>query len=76
MHIFFFNLKKKTIENPKFNFLTIICEIRKNVRIQSCSFQKDLQILSHIISEKTYIFRFNSKKYDSNSRIPFFRQNI
>ena len=43
MHIFLFNLKKKTIENPKLNFLTIMCEIRKNVRIQSCSFQEDLQ---------------------------------
>ena len=28
MHIFLFNLKK-TIKNPKFNVLTIICEIRK-----------------------------------------------
>ena len=28
MYIFLFNLKN-TIENPKFNFLTIICEIRK-----------------------------------------------
>ena len=36
----------------------------KNVRIQSCSFQKYLQILSHTVSEKKYIFRFNSKKYD------------
>ena len=43
----------------------------KNVRIQSCSFQKDLQILFHTVSEKTYIFPFNSKKYDSNSRIPY-----
>ena len=33
----------------------------KNVRIQSCSFQTDLQILNHTVSEKTYIFRFNSK---------------
>ena len=45
MHIFLFNLKK-AIENLKFNFLTIICEIRKNVTIQSCSFQKDLQIFA------------------------------
>ena len=28
----------------------------KNARKQSCSFQKDLQILSDIVSEKTYIF--------------------
>ena len=68
--------KKKTIENPKLHFLTIICVIRKNVRIQSCSFQKDLQVLSHTVYEKTHIFCFNSKKYDLNSRIPFFRQNI
>ena len=27
----------------------------------SCSFQKDPQILSHIVSDKTYILRFNSK---------------
>ena len=33
----------------------------KNVRIQSCSFQKDLQILSDAVSRKTYIFRFNPK---------------
>ena len=26
----------------------------KNVRIQSCSFQKDLQILFHTVSEKTH----------------------
>ena len=48
----------------------------KNVRIQSCSFQKDLQILYHTVSDKTYIFRFNYKKYDWNSKIPFFRQNM
>ena len=36
-------------------------KFEKNVRIQSCSFQKDLQILSHTVSEKTYSFRFNSK---------------
>ena len=29
--IFFFLIQKNTIENPKFNFLTIICEIRKKV---------------------------------------------
>ena len=33
----------------------------KNVRIQSCLFQKDLQVLSHTVYEKTYIFCFNSK---------------
>ena len=49
---------------------------KKNVRIQSCLFQKYLQILFHTVSEKTYIFRFNSKKYDWNSKIPFFRQNM
>ena len=38
-----------------------MCEIRKNVRMQSCSFQKDLQFLSHTFSDRTYIFRFNSK---------------
>ena len=31
-------------------------EYEKNVRIKSCSFQKDLQILSNTVSEKTYIF--------------------
>ena len=29
MYIFLFNTKKNTIENPKFIFLTKICEIRK-----------------------------------------------
>ena len=29
--------------------------------MQSSSFQKDLQFLSHTVSNKTYIFRFNSK---------------
>ena len=38
-----------------------MCKIRKNVRIQNCSFQKDLQFLSQTVSDKTYIFRFNSK---------------
>ena len=32
-----FNLKK-AIQNPKFNFLTIICKIRKNVSLQDCLF--------------------------------------
>ena len=36
----------------------------KNVRIQSCSLQKDLKFLSHAVSDKKYIFCFNSKKYD------------
>ena len=39
----------------------------KNVRIQSCSFQKDLKILSNTVFDKTYIFRFDSKKYDEKS---------
>ena len=30
----------------------------KNVRIQSCSFQKDLQILSRTVSEKDIFFLF------------------
>ena len=33
-------------------------------------------MLFHTVYDKTYIFRFNSKKYDSNSKIPFFRQNM
>ena len=48
----------------------------KNVGIQSSSFQKDLQIMFHTVSDKRYIFRFNSKKYDLNSKIPFFTQNM
>ena len=35
--------------------------MKKNVRMQSCSFQKDLQFLFHTVSDKTYIFSFNSK---------------
>ena len=42
------------IQNSIFN--NNIRNEKKNVRIQSCSFQKDLQILSHTVSEKTYIF--------------------
>ena len=34
--IFFFLIKKNTIENQKFNFLTIICEIQKNVSLKNC----------------------------------------
>ena len=34
----------------------------KNVRIKSCSFQKDLQIFFYTVSEKTYNFCFNSTK--------------
>ena len=45
----------------------------KNVRIQSCLFQKDLPIWSDTVSDETYIFRFNSK---NTIKIPFFRQNI
>ena len=33
--IFFFVIQKSNIENPKFNFLIIICEIRKK-----CKFAK------------------------------------
>ena len=29
--------------------------------MKSCSFEKDLQVLFHTVSDKTYIFRFNSK---------------
>ena len=29
--------------------------------MQRCSFYRDLQFLSHTISDETYIFRFNSK---------------
>ena len=36
----------------------------KNVRMQNCSSQKDLLILTDIISDKRYIFHFNFKKYD------------
>ena len=36
----------------------------KNVILQNCSFQLDLQILSDIASDKKYIFHFNLKKYD------------
>ena len=53
---------KNTIGNPKLNFLTIICGIRKKVRIQNCLFQLDLQSLPDIVSDKTYIFYFNFKK--------------
>ena len=35
--ILFFLILKNTIENPKFNFLTIISEIRKNLSFQNCS---------------------------------------
>ena len=44
--------------------------------MQSCSFQKDLQILSHTVSDKTYIFRFIFKKYNKNSKIPFLSKNM
>ena len=36
--------------------------MKKNVRLQSCSFQKDLQILSHTVFKKHIFFGFNSKK--------------
>ena len=32
--------------------------------MENCSFQKDLQILSDIVSDKMYIFHFNLEKYD------------
>ena len=44
--------------------------------MQICSFQWGLQILSHIVSDKTYIFRFNSKKYDKNLKIQFLKRNM
>ena len=60
-------IRKKSLS--KFHFPVKLYEIRKNfmiryvknVRTQSCSFQTDLQIFSHTVSDKTYIFRFNSK---------------
>ena len=36
----------------------------KIVMIQNYLLHKDLQILSDAVSDKMYIFRFNSKKYD------------
>ena len=76
MYIFLFNLKIYYWKTKVQLFLTIICEIRKKLRMQSYSFQKDLQFLSNTVSDKTYIFRFNCKKYDWNLKIPFFRQNM
>ena len=56
MHIFLSNLKK-TIENPKFNFLTIICEIWKKCKnTKLFVFLKRSKILSNTVSNKTYIF--------------------
>ena len=48
----------------------------KNVSLQNCSFQLNLQILSGMVSDKTYIFHLNLKKYDSISKIPLFKQNM
>ena len=46
----------------------------KNVKLQNCSFQLDLQMLSDIVSDKMYIFGFNFEKYNWNSKIAFFKQ--
>ena len=35
---------------------------RKNVAIQNCLVQKDPQISSEIVSDKTYIFHFDFEK--------------
>ena len=43
--------------------------------MQNCLLQKSLQILSYTVLHETYIFRFNFKKYNSDSEIPFHKQN-
>ena len=45
----------------------------KNVRIQNCSFQKDLQILSHTVSDKRY-FSFQFQKIRLKFKNSIFRQ--
>ena len=55
MYIFLFD-EKNTIENPKYNFLTIICELwKKRISLQICSFQWDLQIQYVKVCAKMYI---------------------
>ena len=48
----------------------------KNVRIQNYLLQKGIQILCGTVSDKMYIFLFNFNKYDWNSKIKFFKQNM
>ena len=54
---------KNVIKNQKFNFPDKLCDIRKNVKKQNCSFQKDLQILFWPFFDKTHDFCFNRDKY-------------
>ena len=63
--IFFFLIKKITIENLKFNFSTKICEIRKKPKFGKLFVSiRSTQILPDIVSDKTYIFYNDFKKYD------------
>ena len=42
--VFVLNVKN-VIKNQKFNFSDKLCDKKKNVEEQNCSFQKDVQIL-------------------------------
>ena len=57
-----FILIKKNVKNKKPWFPAKLCEIRKNVNKQNCSFQKDLQILFLPFFDKTHGFCFNREK--------------
>ena len=54
----------------------------KNVSSQNCSLQKDLQIFSDIVSDKTYIFNFNLKntfkvqKFNFSNKMCDIRKNV
>ena len=54
---------KNVIKNKKFNFPDKLCDIKKNVKKQNYSFQKDLQILFRPFFDKMHSFCYNRDKY-------------
>ena len=71
----FYLIVKNVIKNPKFNFPDKLCYIKKNVKKQNCSFQKDLQILFWPFFDKTHGFCFNQRNVVLKIKSCGFRSN-
>ena len=77
MYIFFL-IKKNTVENPKFNFLTKICEIQKKhkfakffVSVRSTNFV-DIMYIFHLFSNNT----IKIQKFHYLNKICDIRKNV
>ena len=53
---------KNVIKNQKLNFSDKLCDIKKNVKEQNCSFQKDVQILFWSFFDRNFSFSYEHEK--------------